>query len=73
MLEAPKIFKGTTAKHTDGALYLKNMSQSPMFQTQSYSEESVSVEIPQKEEKGLNKRKSIKNIDRKQFYEEFNK
>lgn len=35
MLEAPKIFKGNSAKHTDGALYIKNMTQSPMIHTQS--------------------------------------
>ena len=26
MIEVPKIFKGSTARHTDGALYLKNIS-----------------------------------------------
>ena len=35
MIEAPKIFKGSTARHTDAALFLKNMSQLSTPQSQS--------------------------------------
>jgi hypothetical protein len=29
MIEAPKIFKGASARQTDAALMIKNMSQKP--------------------------------------------
>jgi hypothetical protein len=68
MLEAPKIFKGSIAAHTDGALYLRNIVQSPMFYSRSISEESVNEQSREKEERVQNRDKNRKNIDRKQFY-----
>jgi hypothetical protein len=44
MLEAPKIFKGAIAAHTDATLYLKNTTQSPMLHSSSYSEDSMTQE-----------------------------
>jgi hypothetical protein len=72
-LEAPKIFKGTIAAHTDAALYLKNTSQSPILHSSSHSDESMTERSKEKEEKALNKDKHKKNIDRKQFYEQLNR
>jgi hypothetical protein len=73
MLEAPKIFKGTNAAHTDATLYLKNITQSPVFHSNSYSEDSITSQSKEKVEKPLNKDKNKKNIDRKLFYQQLNK
>jgi hypothetical protein len=31
MIEEPKIFKGASARQTDAALFIKNMSQNPQY------------------------------------------
>lgn len=51
MIEAPKIFKGSTARHTDAALYIKNMSQNATPQSQSVFEDSRSKSIVLKDQK----------------------
>lgn len=52
MIEAPKIFKGTSARQTDAALFIKNLSRNPSHHlSQSQPEDSVDKETLREKEK----------------------
>ena len=73
MIEVPKIFKGSTARHTDGALYLKNIS-SQQQAANNFTQDSNtrSRNSTQNKEKDDSQNKN-KKVDRFTFYSKFGK